>query len=263
MDCNAPIGVMDTGVGGLTVASQLRRLLPCEDIVYFGDSVNCPYGNRSREEIVSLSRGMLSFLQGRGVKIVAIACNTISALADILSPSYPFPIVGIIAPAAAAVVRDGLKQVGVLATEFTVSTRSYDKLVHALDPSVEVVGKGSPLLAGLVDSGDFQQGAIDAEITLQVDNILSRADVGHIILGCTHYPIVMDHFARLYPDITFINPAIEQARAVRGHLAAHGGLKPSGCGSLSIFTTGTPGVYLDVAARLGLDKPQHIEQAKL
>ncbi len=260
---NSPIGVLDSGIGGLTVVRELQQLLPGEDIVYFGDSANCPYGNRSREEILALSRRMLRFLGSRSVKAVAIACNTISALADVLSQEFDFPIIGIIAPTAALVAREGLSDVGLFATEFTIASGGYERLIHALDPSVEVVGKGSPLLAELVDSGKFDKDAIDAEITRQIGNILSRAPVRHIILGCTHYPIVIDSFRRLYPGVEFINPAVEQARAVGSHLAENGGLSSKEKGTVSLFTSGSPEVFADTASRLGIRKPAVIEQISL
>jgi glutamate racemase len=263
MDRNAPIGIIDTGIGGLTVVRELQRLLPGEDIVYLGDSANCPYGNRPSWEILELGRGMLHFLQGRRVKLAAVACNTLSTLAEALFGAVDLPVVGIIAPAAEAILRDGIQRAGLLATEFTISSMGYDRLIRALDPSIALIGKASPLLAGLIDAGGFDRDRIDAEIRLQVDDILARAPVRHIILGCTHYSVVMDSFRRLYPGIVFIDPAIEQARAIGRRLAAEDGLAPGAKGSLSILTTGDPGVYADVAARLGLLGPASIERVAL
>ncbi len=252
---NGPIGVMDTGIGGLTVVRELQRILPGEDILYFGDSANCPYGNKPTEQIIDLSQAMLRFLGESGVKVTAIACNTISTLVDRLAPHFDYQIVGIVSPAADYVARLGLGQVGLIATEFTVSTKNYDKLIHALDPAVEVVGKGSPLLAALVDRGDFNEQDINTEITTQIDNILARRKVDHVILGCTHYPIVEDNFKRCYPEMTFINPALEQANAVRDYLAAQNALSDKARGNFTICTSGDPQVYVDVAKRLGLFEP--------
>ena len=264
LNSKGPIGVIDSGVGGLTVAREIQKMLPGEDILYFGDSANCPYGNKTGEEITGLSVKMLRFLGGRGVKVVAIACNTISTLVETLGPKFDFRIIGIIEPAAKSVVRSGLKKVGLIATEFTVSSGAYEKLIHKFDPSVEVIGKGSPLLAGMIDGGDFGSKAVDAEIKTEVNNILSRGQVQHVILGCTHYPIVEDSFRRCYPDIQFINPAVEQANAVHSYLAENNALssQKSG-GSFSICTSGDPQVYANVAKRIGMSDPTSLEKIAL
>lgn len=256
---SGPIGVMDTGVGGLTVVRELQKILPGEDIIYFGDSANCPYGNKTSDQIITLSSAMLRFLGENGVKVTAIACNTISTLVDQLVPHFNFKIIGIVSPAADYIARSGIKQVGLIATEFTVSTKNYDKLIHQHDPSIEVVGKGSPLLAALVDRGDFNEQEINAEITTQIDNILSRRKVDHVILGCTHYPIIEENFKRCYPQITFVNPALEQANAVRNYLTAQDALNDKAHGSFTICTSGDPQVYVNVAKRLGLVAPTELK----
>jgi glutamate racemase len=128
----------------------------------------------------------------------------------VLSQEFDFPIIGIIAPTAALVAREGLSDVGLFATEFTIASGGYERLIHALDPSVEVVGKGSPLLAELVDSGKFDKDAIDAEITRQIGNILSRAPVRHIILGCTHYPIVKTASGGFIPALNSSTPPLSR-----------------------------------------------------
>ncbi|WP_283609636.1 glutamate racemase [Faecalispora anaeroviscerum] len=250
------IGVMDSGIGGLTVAKEIQRILPHEDILYFGDSANCPYGNRTAEEITELSRKMLRFLGDREVKVVAIACNTISTLVDVLTPGFDFKIIGIVDPSAAYVVHSGIKRVGLIATEFTVASGNYDKLIHRLDPEVQVTGKGSPLLAGLVDRGDFNQHDINTEIRTQIDNILSRdPQVQHVILGCTHYPIIEKNFKECYPELSFINPALEQANVVRDYLTEKDSLAQEGEGSFTICTSGDPEVYVQVAKRIGMKEP--------
>lgn len=260
---SAPIGVMDSGVGGLTVVRQLQSILPGEDILYYGDSANCPYGNRTPENIEQLSRKTLDFLAGKGVKAVAIACNTISALVENLKPHYDFPVLGIIAPAARAVAEAGLEAVGLVATEFTVTSGNYDKLIHALRPQTEVVAKGSPSLAALVDSGAFDDDAIDAEIREQVGDILSRRAVSHLILGCTHYPIVEENFRRCFPALRLIDPAREEAAALLRDLTARNLLNPAARGRFSIYTSGDPAVYRAVAKKLNLTPPDAVRQLAL
>lgn len=258
-----PIGVFDTGIGGLTVVKELQSVLPGEDIVYFGDSANCPYGNKSAEEIVFLTKKILRHLEKCSVKAIAIACNGISTQAEKLRREVSVPIIDIISAASERVVGLGLHQIGLIAAEITVKTGKYDALIRRLDPSLEVVSKGSPLLAGLVDRGDFDQAAIDAEIRLQIDNILARAPVSHVMLACTHYPIVEDRFAACYPNITWFNPGIAQADAVKALLVENTMLNPKKQGTFTLTTSGDPAVYADIANRLGLFKPDVLEKIVL
>ena len=226
LNAGNPIGVMDSGIGGLTVVRELQRILPGEDIIYFGDSANCPYGNKTSDQIFELSSHMLQFLGDNGVKCTAIACNTISTMADRLRPCFDYKIVSIVEEAAKYVLREHLKSVGLIATEFTVASGKYAELIHEGDPECKVVGKGSPLLAALVDRGDFNQHDINTEIRTQVDNILAREKVENLILGCTHYPIVEENFHECYPEMHLINPALEQANAVKAYLTEQNALNP-------------------------------------
>jgi len=251
-----PIGVIDSGVGGLTVARHLQRLLPGENIVYFGDSANVPYGNRTEDEIFTLTMQMLRFLEREQVKCVAIACNTISTLVERLRPECPFPLLSIVEAGADYVVREKLPRVGLIATEFTVKKGAYDARIHAQAPDCEVVSKGSPRLAALIDTGAFDQDAINAEITEQVGNILSRAPVEHLLLACTHFPIVADNFRACFPQLKLIDPAEQQAAATRDLLAGRALLNPQPHGSFRIYTTGDPAVYAAISERLGLSKPE-------
>ena len=207
-----PIGVMDSGIGGLTVVRELQRILPGEDIIYFGDSANCPYGNKTADQIFELSCHMLQFLGSNGVKCTAVACNTISTMAERLRPCFDFRIISIVEEAAKYVIREKLSSVGLIGTEFTVASGKYAELIHQGNPDCHVVGKGSPLLAALVDRGDFNQHDINLEITTQVDNILSREKVSDLILGCTHYPLLEGVIADFMgPEVTLIDSGAEAA----------------------------------------------------
>lgn len=263
---NAPIGVTDSGVGGLTVVRELQKLLPGEDIVYFGDGANCPYGNRSREELEALLARNVAFLKGKGVKAVVVACNTTSALVDSAPRDFGVPLFTIIAPATQAVRRCGAKKVGLLATEFTVRSGCYEKRIHALCPDVQVVAKGSPNLAGLVDCGAFDNAAINAEIFAQVGDVIAREPVTHLILGCTHYPIVEENFRACFPFVKLIDPAREEALAVSIALSAENLVKPAASGEkgrFEIYTSGEPAVYEKVAARLKLTPPDSVEKLSI
>ena len=258
-----PIGVIDSGVGGLTVVCQLQRLLHGEDIVYFGDSANVPYGNRSEDAIFSLTMKMLRFLETKEVKCVAVACNTISTLVDRLRPECPFPVLSIVEAGADYVVREKLPRVGLIATEFTVQKGAYDARIHAQDPDCEVVSKGSPNLAALIDKGDFNQSAINEEITAQVDVILSKAPVEDLLLACTHFPIVADNFRACFPQLRLIDPAEQKADAVKNLLVYRRLSNPQNRGSLVIHTSGDPEVYDAVAKRLDLFDPKDCKATEL
>ena len=247
-----PIGVIDSGVGGLTIIRELQRLLPGEDIIYFGDSENCPYGNQTEDRIFELSCHMLQFLEENNVKCAAIACNTISTLSERLCSCFDFKIISIVEGAAKYVIRKNLPSVGLIATEFTVASGKYAELIHRGNPDCHVISKGSPTLAALIDRGDFDQSDINLEITTQVDNILAREKVDHLILGCTHYPIVEKNFRQCYPEMHLINPATEQANAVRAYLEEQDALNPQKQGSFTICTSGDPQLYVNVSRRLGL-----------
>jgi len=249
---NRPIGVLDSGIGGLTVVRELLRLLPNERIQFYSDSANCPYGNRTQSEILGLIEHAFRFLEARNVKVITLACNTISAALDTSDKLTDIPLISIIEPAARRVAADRLKAVGVIATEFTVASRSYERQIARFAPETAVFSKGSPLLAALIDSGADDIAAIDAEIRRQLPFVLSNGAVHEVVLGCTHYPIVLDRFQACYPDVVFIDPAHEEALATQNALAAAGALadRPQGC--LTIFTSGDPAGCRRACDKLGI-----------
>lgn len=262
-DNKRPIGVLDSGVGGLTVVRQLQKLLPAEDIIYFGDSANVPYGNRSEDEIFELTMKMIRFLAERDVKCIAIACNTISTIVKRLRAEDPCPLVSIVEAGANYVIKQDLPRVGLIATEFTVRKGAYDARIHSHKPQCEVVSKGSPNLAALIDKGDFDDAAINAEIRENVDAILAKAPVEYLMLSCTHFPIVADNFRALYPQLKLIDPAEQQAISVKLLLNEYGWHNDQEQGTLRIYTTGDPAVYETVARRLSLRGPESCERAAL
>lgn len=252
------IGVLDSGVGGLTVVKELQHLLPDEDIVYYGDNKNCPYGNRTAENIVDIARDIIRFLQGKQVKVVVLACNTTSSLLPRFQADFPLPIFSVIQPAASYVVAAGIKSVGVIGTELTIQTGSYEKAIHALDTQVAVHGEPSQHLARLVDRGDFAMDEINAEVAEHLHRLMRGGGVADIIYGCTHYPIVGDVFERLAPDVRFINPAKVQAQEVARYLAQHNLQNDAPRHSFTIYTSGTEALYRSILERLGISTPANI-----
>lgn len=250
------IGVMDSGLGGLTVVRELVQLLPMENIVFFGDNTNCPYGNRPREEILNLSLAMLDFMQSQNVKIAAIACNTISTMVDELRRRYEFPIVSIIEEACKYAAARNLKQLGVFATGFTIKADLYTTLIQRLSPETEVYGVSSRTLAALVDEGRFDDPATGAEVRSMLELLLkAHPEVSHIVLGCTHYPLVQDLFEKAAPGVTFINPAALQAAAVKALLSEQDLLRETRQPRLEIFTSGETSQYEAALKKLNIKRP--------
>ena len=262
-----PIGVIDSGLGGLTVVRELKNMLPSESIAYFGDNANCPYGNRSSEEILKLSSAMLDFLGNKGIKIAAIACNTISVLGSELQKRYDFPIVSIIEAACGYAAELKIKQIGIFATNFTINMGLYEKLLCRLNPEIKTCSIPSPTLASIVDEGQLDSPAARYEVKRLISELLDKCpDARYVILGCTHYPIVMDLFKAEAPFITFINPAQAQAEAVKALLKKNSLLKQEpkdgkDTARLEIFTSGKERQYHVVLEKLNISGPLTVTSA--
>ena len=255
------IGVLDSGLGGLTLVREMERLLPCESIVYYGDNSNCPYGNRSEEEIVKLSSAMLDFLREKGIKAAAIACNTISTIADRLRERYDFPIVSIIEAACENIAAMGLPTIAVFATEFTIRRGLYGKLLRRLSPEIKVFGFPSRTLATLIDSGRFDDSAAENDVNALLNALRESApDVKHVVLGCTHYPIVGELFEKSAPGIKFINPAQAEAEAVKKLLSERGLLSDNRLPVLDIYTSGEKPLYEAALRKLDIRRRAAIKE---
>ena len=191
IDREAPIGVFDSGVGGLTVAREIMRNLPSEKIVYFGDTARVPYGSKSKETIIRYSRQIIRFLQEQQVKAIVIACNTASAFAlDAVRDEFDIPIIGVIEPGAkVAAAQTRNKRVGVIGTVGTVGTGIHAEYLKQLDPEITVFGKACPLFVPLVEEGWLHDPVTD-EVAARYLKELQDKDVDTLILGCTHYPLL-------------------------------------------------------------------------
>ncbi|GAA6394910.1 glutamate racemase [Clostridiales bacterium] len=258
---NAPIGVMDAGLGGYTVVKELQAILPREDIIFYGDGKNQPYGNRSQEEILHLTRQCLDFLKEQGVKIVGVACNTISTLIDFYQPDYDFKIFSIVKAGSDDVVSMGLEQVGVLSTMFTAQSGCYSRLIHQASPGTQVYAQGCPMLARIIEDGNFDQQRINEELKNTLGHLAAgHPDLDALILGCTHFPMVLENIQKLYPQFTyFINPAATQARQMKEYLEETGGLNPDGQGTFGVYTTSDQKFYYDMTRYIGLKEPLFVD----
>ncbi len=219
---NKPIGVFDSGVGGLTVFDALARAHPAESLVYFGDTGRYPYGVRSKRVIVEYSLQIAAFLEQQGCKFLVVACNSASSLAlDEVRAAASVDVIGVIEPGAAAAVRATRSgQVGVIGTEATIRSGSYPRALHAIAPEIQITSAACPLFVALAEEGYAGKEAtrLIAEAYLTP---LKKAGVDTLVLGCTHYPLLKSDIARVMgPDICLIDSATEVAQAVGERLVA-------------------------------------------
>nr|WP_300004432.1 glutamate racemase [Tissierella sp.] len=256
------IGIIDSGVGGLTVVKEFSRLLPDESIIYLGDNKNVPYGNKTEEEIISLTKKMIDFLIEKDVKLIAVACNTISSLLERYFLDSKIPIVSIINPATHYVNKGEFKSVGVVATRFTIGTNIYEELLNGEDKDLKVVSESIPTLAGLIDSGNYSEQEILDVIRPAIESILEQSPVEDIILGCTHYPIVIDKFKQMGPGINFINPAYEQTRYVKKILRVKDLMTKENHSSFEVYTSGKKETYIKMLEKLGIKAADRIYEIK-
>lgn len=214
---NAPIGVFDSGIGGLTVAREIINELPSENIVYFGDTARVPYGNKSKNTVLRYSRQIVKFLRTKDVKAIVIACNTASALAlDELKAELDIPIIGVVWPGAKAAVKTTKnKRVGVIATQSTVQSGLYQEVINDFFPDIQVFSKACPLFVPLVEEG-WTDDPVTLEVAKRYLSPLQNEDIDTLILGCTHYPLLSELIAGYLGDkITLVNPAYETARSLK------------------------------------------------
>ena len=212
-----PIGVFDSGVGGLTVAREIMRQIPNEKIIYFGDTARVPYGSKSKETITKYSRQIVHFLQEQHVKAIVVACNTASAYAlDEIEKETHIPMIGVVKPGAkvaAEATNNG--RIGVIGTEGTVGSRIYSTYINEINPNIKVIGKACPLFVPLVEEGLWQDPVTD-EIATRYLGELIDSDIDTLILGCTHYPLIRSTVGKVMGEkVTLVNPAYETAKELK------------------------------------------------
>ncbi len=226
----APVGVFDSGVGGLTVAREIMRQLPEENIVYFGDTARVPYGSKSQDNIIRFSRQIIHFLQSKKVKAIVIACNTASALAlDTVKDEIDIPIIGVIVPGARAAVKETKNgKIGVVGTEATINSETYTKVIRSMNPGAQVKGKACPLFVPLVEEG-FAKHKITEEVIDIYISEFKNTEIDTMILGCTHYPLLRSRImAYLGEKVHIVNPAYETAIELKDILETSGIANRSG-----------------------------------
>lgn len=214
---NRPIGIFDSGVGGLTVAKEILKSLPNENIVYFGDTARVPYGDKSTEVVTKYSKQIVRFLLTKNVKAIITACNTVSSNSlEALRAEFDVPFVGVVEPGVKSAVSTTVnKKVGVIGTEATIRSNMYSRLIHEADSSIEVFSKPCPLFVPLAEEGwyDNDVARLTAEIYL---NELVRCGIDTLLLGCTHYPLLKQCIGETIGEaVKIVDPAKNTAFLIK------------------------------------------------
>ena len=219
---NRAIGVFDSGLGGLTAVRQMHRVMPNENIIYFGDTGRVPYGSRSRRTILEYTRQDVAFLNSHDIKAIVVACGTVSSVAlGVVKTENSIPMVGVVEPSCeAAMERTQNKRIGIIGTKGTIRSGSYEAKLHTMDPCVHTIARACPLFVALVENGRFA--ADDKVVQLVVEEYLSDIrdfGVDTLILGCTHFPLLHDAIRAYMGDsVHLIDPGAEAANYIRTFL---------------------------------------------
>jgi glutamate racemase len=256
MNDNRPIGVFDSGVGGLTVLKKLVQEMPNEDYIYFGDTARVPYGEKTKDQLIGFSREILDWYKKNNVKMVLMACNTSSSVAlDAVKNDYDFPILGLIRPAAEYTAKLEMKRIGIIATSATIKSNAYKTAINNIDPDKEIFQVPCPGLVEIVESGkvDSQE---SIELVSKYIKPLIENKAEKIILGCTHYPYFSDIINKLTnkTDI-LIDPGTYITIAAKEKLNKIG-TNNSSKGSIQYFVSSNPEIFVQVGHKFFNDCKQ-------
>lgn len=248
---NAPIGIFDSGLGGLSVAREVRNLLPAEDILYLADTAFCPYGGRPAEQICARSLLVTERLLAGGAKATVVACNSASAAAlEPLREAVDTPVIGLEPALKPAARTSPTGRVGIMATEATLRAERFDRLVENHGKGVQIFAQACPGLVEHVERGETTGPALEATLTGLLEP-LRQARVDTIVLGCTHYPFLRDAITRLMgPEVRVMDSGAAVARQVERVLAASSALRHEGQGRFKLLTTGDAATVSPIAERL-------------
>lgn len=245
-----PIGVFDSGVGGLTVAKELIRQLPGEDIIYFGDIARVPYGIKSKETVIKFSIENILFLLKHEVKLICVACNTVSSFAlPVIKNHFRVPIVGVITPGVReAVYATKNKRIGVIGTRGTVKSRAYELEIKQLDPTAKVTAVACPLFVPFAEEG-WVEGDVVTQVAKTYLKPLKDAKCDTVILGCTHYPLLKPVIKKVMGEgVELIDSAKQVAIEVKKILSAESLLSNKRKGKIKFFVSDNPEWFSDLAA---------------
>lgn len=237
-----PIGIFDSGIGGLTVLKEIAKLLPNENLIYLGDTARVPYGIRSAETVIKYSLECAFFLFRKEIKMLVVACNTSSSLSlEILKKKLPIPVIGVIEPgvkAALKVTKNG--KIGIIGTEATIQSEAYPKKIKSINPDIEVVSKACPLFVPLVEEG-ILEGKIAELVVERYLKELKNSGIDTLVLGCTHYPLLKKTIQQYMGGIQLVDSAQEIAQEVKDLLFLQKLInKNSKAGAKTFYVTDSP-----------------------
>ncbi|HHW54393.1 MAG: glutamate racemase [bacterium] len=258
-----PVGIFDSGFGGLTVVRRFLTMLPEESIAYFGDNARVPYGSRTQEEIQAFVLEVAEFLVGQGVKALVVACNTATAAAlPALQGAFSLPVVGIIEPGAReAALASHTGEIAVIGTEFTISSGSYQRAIKKYNPRAKVYGQACPLFVPFVEMGKLSGPEVEAAAGEYL-SFLANTAVDTLVLGCTHYPHLLRVIRKVIgPDIKIVDPAVATVVTLREILRERGLLAPAGTvPKHRFYTSADPEHFRRLGQQLLGFPMEHVEQ---
>ncbi len=268
MNKNQPIGILDSGLGGLTVVKEIMKQLPDEELIYVGDTARCPYGPRTKEEVTKFTFEIIDFLMTYNVKSIVIACNTATAYAlEDVKNRINIPVVGVIKPGSEAAIRNSeRKRIGVIGTIGTISSSAYEKTLKKLDCNSEVIEVACPTLVPLVEgNGNYSEGYI-MKVVSEALSPLQGKDIDSLILGCTHYPIISEYIQSIVGNnILLISSAEETAKELASILENKelNSVEKDGFNN-KFFTTGDENIFKQIGEKwLGIElNAKHIDLEK-
>ncbi|MFC0015704.1 MULTISPECIES: glutamate racemase [Allobacillus] len=219
---NKPIGVIDSGIGGLTVLTELHRQLPDEQFIYLGDTLRCPYGTKTEEQVIQYTWELVNYLTHHDIKLLVIACNTATAiLLDDLREKLSIPVIGVIEPGSRAAVQSTkTNSVGVIGTTNTVKSDAYANTLKMLNPAIESMSVACPKFVPMIENGNVTGDAVKQIVNESLQPFQDKTEMDTLILGCTHYPIIQDIIEEIVGDhVMVLSSALETATEVRSILA--------------------------------------------
>jgi len=251
---NRPIGIFDSGLGGLTCVPYLMRALPDERIVYFGDTARTPYGSKTETTIRAFAEEISDFLVDRGVKLIAIACNTVSSIAldDIRRRHPDIPVLGIISPASHTVARTCTPEnrIGVIGTKATIRSEAYRAKILAYNPALDIHQAACPVFVPLIEEGIVGHEIMELAIQYYLDPFIGGNDIDVLVLGCTHYPLIRERITGLYPRLRIIDPSEEMLTSITDALTRFGLLADARTGGNDFFASDLSENFINMIQRI-------------
>ncbi len=263
---NKYIGIFDSGMGGLTVVKEIIESMPNENIIFFGDTANIPYGIHSKERITEFVLNDVRFLSGFDLKAIVIACNTADCAArEKVEELYPLPVFGVVKPAAKkAAEATKNNRIGVIATIATVSSEAYEKTISEFNPSAEVFSTACPALVPLIEDGHFRKGDEAVESALAEYLLpLKKQGIDTLVLGCTHYPLLSDIISDMLPGVNIISSSAAEVEVLKGALKGNDMLSGSERGDVKFFVSGNAERFEKLAETVLGKNAMQVEHAEI